>query len=232
KEIAVPKEDILSEEDWQVLIQLLGILHPLFRLTKRFEGNTFLRFHEIIPSLYKLQERFQELLSQYEDGNNIPGNARLRRLAWQEEDDPTQDSITVATSTRGRRSRRSRRVIDYRVDLPSRKDISSRSSAAPTLTPPTNNLPTNDPVFEEFNDTTTVNPRLHLSAISKATIRRSIQFAMDKISKYQNLLDESMVPWFATILHPAYKSTLLTKYLPTRALQFDAAFRQHLEEHY
>jgi hypothetical protein len=50
----VPLDDILNDSDWQVLAELAALLQPLWRLTKRFEGNTFLRFAEVLPSLHLL----------------------------------------------------------------------------------------------------------------------------------------------------------------------------------
>jgi len=44
EEDRMPAEDILNDEDWHVLTELVAILQPLWRLTKRFEGNTYLRF--------------------------------------------------------------------------------------------------------------------------------------------------------------------------------------------
>ena len=55
EEDRVPVDDILSEQDWRVLVELVAVLQPLYHLTKRFEGNTYLRFHEVLPNLHQLR---------------------------------------------------------------------------------------------------------------------------------------------------------------------------------
>jgi len=55
EEDRVPVDDILSDQDWRVLVELVAVLQPLYRLTKRFEGNTYLRFHEVLPNLHQLR---------------------------------------------------------------------------------------------------------------------------------------------------------------------------------
>jgi len=56
---------ILNDEDWHVLTELVAILQPLWRLTKRFEGSTYLRFGEVLPNLHLLQGQMKELYDLY-----------------------------------------------------------------------------------------------------------------------------------------------------------------------
>src|SRR4030081_790888 len=65
EEDRIPVDDILSEQDWHVLVELVAVLQPLYRLTKRFEGNTYLRFHEVLLKLPQLRVQIQQLQDQY-----------------------------------------------------------------------------------------------------------------------------------------------------------------------
>src|SRR4030081_1286796 len=65
EEDRVPVDDILSEQDWRVLVELVAVLQPLYCLMKRFEGNTYLRFHEVLPNLHQLRAQMQQLQDQY-----------------------------------------------------------------------------------------------------------------------------------------------------------------------
>ena len=55
-------------------VRLVALLQPLWRLTKRFEGNTFLRLAKVFPSLHILQREMKEFLELYTKKNG----ARLR----------------------------------------------------------------------------------------------------------------------------------------------------------
>jgi len=47
KDQRFPEADLLSTEDWVVLNQLLVVLEPIKRATKRFEGN-WINFPEVL----------------------------------------------------------------------------------------------------------------------------------------------------------------------------------------
>lgn len=53
-------EDILTEDDWNTLAEILNIVKPFFHFTKHFEGRQ-LRFCEVIPSIYHLLDQLQAM---------------------------------------------------------------------------------------------------------------------------------------------------------------------------
>jgi len=97
----IPSEDILGEEDWQVLTELFGVLHAVWRLTKRFEGN-YLRFHEIISQVHLLRDKLEGFLHYYADGQ-VAHPARLTRISLDEipieKEQPTSERVEVAQLT-------------------------------------------------------------------------------------------------------------------------------------
>jgi hypothetical protein len=57
-------------------------------------------------------------------------------------------------------------------------------------------------------------------------IQKSLDFAIVKLAKYIDLMEENPVYWAALILHPAYKTKWLTGYLePDRAARIETEFR-------
>ena len=55
-----------------------------------------------------------------------------------------------------------------------------------------------------------------LSQRGKEVIRESIRLMMDKIAKYEDLLDANIVGWAAMALDPRYKMRWVAEHLPTR----------------
>lgn len=214
--LQIPKDDVLSEQDWQVLSHLTGVLHPLFRLTRRFEGNTFLRFHEVIASLYKLQDLFEEISATYESDDDNYRPARLLRF----EEAPLLDCIVVGGAPEAEQEEAEPNVplplpilVDYRVDVPGRR---LRSAAVPPE-PAVENQQVVD--VEEVPE-----PQVRLRDRDKAVIRKSIEMALKKLTKYRKRLEVSVVPWAAAILHPSHKLFYIGQRLPDKKDQILADF--------
>lgn len=169
EEERVATEDILNDEDWQVLTELVVILRPLYRLTKRFEGNAYLQFDEVLPHLYLLQRDMKELQGLYLSDEEHRA-ARIQDVIFIQASKPDIDTEldaedlpepmptidTPAPSRPCRRTRLPTRLDDYLVKMPA---LQQRTTAA--------HQPTEDIRMEDDA------PEL-LTSQGKEVIRRSI----------------------------------------------------------
>jgi hypothetical protein len=55
---------------------------------------------------------------------------------------------------------------------------------------------------------------------------------LDKLKKYEDLLEEDVVSWAAMILHPRWKMAWINKHLPTRKHIILANLRMFIDDHY
>jgi hypothetical protein len=228
-----PAEDVLTDEDWQVLTELVAILQPLWRLTKRFEGNAYLRFGEVLPHLHLLQKDMRELQDLYL-ANEDRQAAQIQDVIFVQVADPDGDDDLVsynepepvppvdtpAPDRPRRRTRQPTRLDDYYVEMPTQR----RCPAPAAIANP--HRPTEDVLMED-------DASEELSDRGKAVIRQSIQLMRDKIAKYEALLDDNIVGWAAVVLDPRIKMRWVAKHLPSvRRDMIMTRLRDFYDHHY
>jgi hypothetical protein len=243
------QEDQLGPEDWEILTAVKTILEPLQRLTKAFEGRNP-RFAEVIPTACWLLDDLRERRLQFDerlafmlfDSPDIPaldrgdgvaagssitvGGAPLPNFTMATTS--TAMTATPATATRpgtssGRPQRARtlpRRFDGHEVDLP--------GHTPGQVLPPDITLlgPEDGPVGAETSE-------FELGDEGMRYIQKSLDFAIVKLAKYIDLMEENPVYWAALILHPAYKTKWLTEYLePDRAARIETEFKAFYQQEY
>ena len=233
EEDRVPAEDRLMEDDWQVLVELVAVLQPLYRLTKRFEGNRYVRFGEVLPNLYLLQAEMARLQELYRsDMDRQP--ARVLDVIFAQplhaaedgdagnEPEAPPPADTYAPDRPRRRTRLPTRLDDYVVEMPSqRHGRGSITLARGPAVPPAEDVQMDNDAPER------------LSQHSKEVIWGSIQLLRDKITKYEDLLDANIVGWAAMALDPRIKMRWVAKNLsPVRRDLIMTRLRDFYDYHY
>lgn len=204
------KEDILTTEDWRVLTEIRDILQPFKELTLYFEGCQP-RFTYTLPFLCWLRFYLEDRRRQYADS---PPEAYVDAIdGVDNEDDANEDDEGYQTQ-RGRRSRLPKRLQDSQVEL----HLSQYHKIEPILALP-------GLTVERSNGS-------NLAFKSSALMRTNLDYCIEKVEKYQALLEESPVYWAAHILHPGYRSRWLQRNLPDRRYAIIGSFRDLYERFY
>lgn len=225
----IPSEDLLTSEDWQILVELVAILQPLWRLTKRFEGNTYLRFGEVIPNLCLLQRQLLGFCDLFSDPRNYQ-MARLEDVIYVALPDQDQDEDPAPTEPepplplelpapdRLRRATRLPTYLqDYEVDLPTRRP---------------DGVPEAAPAPQKMEEDMGEQACLQLSSQGKAIIRYSIELMIGKLAEYESLLEGCITPWAAMAMDPRLQMRWVAKNLPERESSILANLRQFYDSYY
>jgi len=255
EEDRVPVDDILSEQDWRVLVELVAVLQPLYRLTKRFEGNTYLRFHEVLPNLHQLRAQMQQLQDQYR--RQTPSRApRILDVIFVQVDSPVEDEeadiepepeLLPVSNTRipdrpRRRTRLPTRLDDYVVEMPGQRrpsttssiPLSGGSSIRVTTTSSSRTIPPPPPPIPAPNDSEMEDDEPEqLSYSGREVIQESIQLMMDKLEKYEDLLSDNTAVWAALAMDPRMKMRWVSKHLSSSRMDaIMLRIRDYFEDNY
>ena len=222
----LPESLVLEQEDWQILTEIAEVLQPYLKYTKHFEGNKP-RFAEALPTIYELKNHLTLMQDRYSN-NLIPEPFRAPRLTLEE---PIQDCIEVAAITPSRaeesvddtepaqRSRPRREII-----LPARfrdmvlEDRPRRRTIAPASIM--------EDGADEYLPIQLTDDGLHF-------IQHCLKLALEKLEKYRELMEETVVYWAAHILHPAYGLSWISQNLPReQQRQIFDDFKAFYDEHF
>ncbi|KAK4237542.1 hypothetical protein C8A03DRAFT_15921, partial [Achaetomium macrosporum] len=182
---------ILSSEDWAVLTEIKALLAPFKFITKKFEGRKP-NLCDVVTHIFSLHRDLKHLHRAYSaefersggfDSSVFPSNNE--RPAGQLPAFPPPEPATA--QQRPRRIRRvPARFADYEVDLPGiglrRPDTGSRQQNI--------RIELGNPLHDD------------LEVPSFSSLQSSLQYAIDKLEKYLEILDETPAYWAALILHP------------------------------
>ena len=214
----LPESLVLKQEDWQILTEIAEVLQPYLKYTKHFEGYKP-RFAEVLPTLYELKNHLTLMRDRYSN-NLIPEPFRAPRLTL---DEQIQDCIAVAATTPSREEEsvdgeepaqgsRPRRTIN----LPARfRDMvlehrPRRRTTAPA--PDTEEEPSFEDGAAEPLPVQLTDDGLHF-------IQHCLKLALEKLEKYRELMEETVVYWAAHILHPGYGLAWISQNLPYQQQQ-------------
>jgi len=184
-------EAVFSSDDWAVLTEIKALLAPFKFITKKFEGKKP-NLCDVVTHIFSLHRDLKHLHRGYSvefersggfDSSIFPPNNE--RPAGQL---PAFPSPELATAQQ--RPRRIRRVparfSDYEVDLP------GIGLCSPVTAPRHQDLriELGNPLHDD------------LEVPSFSSLQSSLQYAIDKLEKYLEILDETPTYWAALILHP------------------------------
>jgi hypothetical protein len=184
-------EAVLSSEDWAVLTEIKALLAPFKFITKKFEGRKP-NLCDVVTHIFSLHRDLKHLHRGYSaeferaggfDSSIFPPNNE--RPAGQLPAFPPTEP--VAAQQRPCRIRRvPARFSDYDVDLPGiglRRLVTAPKQHGPLVE-------LGNPLHDD------------LEVPSFSSLQSSLKYAIDKLEKYLDILDETPAYWAALILHP------------------------------
>lgn len=214
-------EALLSSEDWVVLTEIKAVLAPFKFITKKFEGRKP-NLSDVVTHIFSLHRDLKHLHREYSiefersrgfDSSIFPPN----------DERPASRLPTFLVPAAQQYPQRVRRVptrfADYEVDLPG---IGHRRPVAAKPQDPRIELGT--PLHDE------------LDVPSFSSLQSSIKYAIDKLEKYIEILDETPAYWTALILHPGRRIKWVRMFYRNedshRIQQIQRRFITYFDEHY
>jgi hypothetical protein len=227
----LPESLVLEQEEWQILAEIAEVLQPFLKYTKHFEGVRS-RFAEVLPTLYELKYHLTLMGDRYSN-NLIPEPCRAPRLTL---DEQIQDCIAVAAPTPSREEEnedgkepaqgsRPRRAIN----LPARfRDmVLEHRPRGRTI------APAPDTEEEELQDGAAEPSPVLMTDDGLHFIQHCLKLALEKLEKYRELMEETVVYWAAHILHPGYGFAWISRNLPyPQQQQILRDFKAFFDEHF
>ncbi|KAF5484225.1 putative AC transposase [Colletotrichum fructicola] len=177
----IPDDDLLSSEDWKVLVEIRSILEPLYLQTKRTEGwgkgDGHGRLWEVMTGMEYLLEHLEEWKSLY--------NSILHPIDSQQEDESSTIDLTADEESLPSQTRSGR---------PIRSSVDSQTQPLQESILPQH-------VREDWSQRTA---RFRgLSSSYQEHLRTSVELAWQKLSSYYTKLEESPLFAASVILHPS-----------------------------
>lgn len=215
-------EAILSSEDWAVLTEVKAILAPFKFITKKFEGRKP-NLSDVVTHIFSLHRDLKHLHREYAatfersggfDSSIFPPNNER----------PTGRLPAFLVPMAQERPQRIRRVptrfTDYEVDLPG----IGRGRTVVAAWPQGPHIELGTPLHDD------------LEVTSYSSLQSSIKYAIDKLEKYMEILDETPAYWAALILHPGRRMKWVRMFYRNedshRIQQIQRLFVSYFDEHY
>ncbi|KAM7209268.1 hypothetical protein V8F06_014887, partial [Rhypophila decipiens] len=215
-------EAILSSEDWAVLTEVKAILAPFKFITKKFEGRKP-NLSDVVTHIFSLHRDLKHLHREYAatfersggfDSSIFPPNSER----------PTGRLPAFLVPMTQERPQRIRRVparfTDYEVDLPG----IGRGRTVVAAGPQGPHIELGTPLHDD------------LEVTSYSSLQSSIKYAIEKLEKYMEILDETPAYWAALILHPGRRMKWVRMFYRNedshRIQQIQRLFVSYFDEHY
>ncbi|KAM7186725.1 hypothetical protein V8F33_011648 [Rhypophila sp. PSN 637] len=215
-------EAILSSEDWAVLTEVKAILAPFKFITKKFEGRKP-NLSDVVTHIFSLHRDLKHLHQEYAatfersggfDSSIFPPNNER----------PTGRLLAFLVPMAQERPQRIRRVparfTDYEVDLPG----IGRGRTVVAAGPQGPHIELGTPLHD------------NLEVTSYSGLQSSIKYAINKLEKYMEILDETPAYWAALILHPGRRMKWVRIFYRNedshRIQQIQRLFVSYFDEHY
>ncbi|KAK5995167.1 Putative AC9 transposase-like protein [Cladobotryum mycophilum] len=186
-QMCIHQDDVLSHEDWRILIEIKAILEPLYMQTMRCQGwgkgGSHGRLWEVLAGIEFLLQHLEDWKAIYTSPTD-------------EEIEETESQMQIALSAEPRRSQRTVSRLESMLRPQSPRSRSSRTNIITTLPVHTR---------EEYLSSTLQSEQYSsLRKSSKAYLRLSITIAWQKLNDYYIRLGESPLFAAAIILNPEY----------------------------